>query len=523
MPYLSEYLRKKRAQIFLEFVQHLRQQPQTAYLDFLIGTKEGRHRIKLWINLLIGSLDGGQQALFNDQKKIGYTRAIQGYSFSQTSIYYPIMENVLHDLLVRIPCRYKTSFFDDCLRLMQSNLQSYNIISNSYMHTREEIIAEKVFYLEELSAFTQEIISTQDFEMIIDILLKKVHRLMEIESCYFILSLNNVNTTAHGYPPGQPAKSILEIMEKSCNKNTILFKNGTGCLMKNITKSREKKLVVVPIQLRGQTYGVIALAGKKPFVFTSKELELLNQFLYIAAIALDNALMFREIEQSHRQLRFLAEKMINLQEEERKQIASDIHDSLAQQLAGIGFKVEYCKEHLNNAENLSNQLNVLTSMVNNAIIQSREMISTLRPVLIDTIGLVAAVKRLIDNFSTETGIFVETNLPVKIGLPSSVSICVYRVLQEALSNIYKHSSATSSKVVLKKRKRVLLLTISDNGKGFDISSGLSPMVSQNKLGLIFMKERIEAVNGQFNIHSGLSKGCRIEISVPIEQGGICAP
>jgi signal transduction histidine kinase len=338
-----------------------------------------------------------------------------------------------------------------------------------------------------------------------------------------MLSLNNIDTTIHGYPLGQPSQSILKIMEKACNESNIFFRNGAGCLMKSITDSPEKKLVAVPVQLRDQTYGVIALAGKKPFVFTSKELDLLNQIIYIAAIALDNALMFREIEESHRQLRFLTEKMINIQEEERKRIAADIHDSLAQQLAGIGFKIEYCKELLSNTKPLSSQLNVLTGMVNNAITQSREMISTLRPALIDTSGLIAAIKRLIDNFSTETGILVETDLPVKIGLQSSLSICVYRVLQEALSNIYKHSSATSSRVVLKERKKILLLTISDNGKGFDIASGLSPMVNQNKLGLIFIKERIEAVNGQFNIRSGVDKGCQLEISIPIERGGLCAP
>jgi signal transduction histidine kinase len=529
MSSLSKHLRKKRAQIFLEFVKRLEQHPQTDYLNFLIHTQEGKRRIKLWINLLINSVEGKQQALFDDQKKIGYTRAIQGYSFSHTSIYYPIIAAVLNDLLVMIPDTDKMSFFNDCLRLMEYNLQSYNIISNSYMHTREEIIEEKVFYLEELFAFTKEIVSTQDFVIIINILLKKIHRLLKIENCYFMLSLNNVGSTIHGYPLGQPSKSILKLMEKSCNESIIIFGNGAGCLIKSIADSKEKKLVTVPVQLRDKTYGVIALAGTKPFVFTSKELDLLNQIIYIAAIALDNALMFREIEQSHRQLRFLTEKIINIQEEERKRIASDIHDSLAQQLAGIGFKIEYCKEHLGNTETLSGQLNVLTGMVNKAITQSREMIATLRPVLIDTSGLVAAIKRLIDNFIAETGILVEPDLPGKIVLQSSLSICVYRVLQEALSNIYKHSSATSSRVVLKERKKVLLLTISDNGKGFDISSGLSPMVNQNKLGLIFIKERVEAVNGHFNIHSGIDKGCQIEISIPIngedylrhDQGDAC--
>lgn len=519
MTTLSKHLNNKKMLIFSEVIQLWEQQPQSAYRDFLIHTPEGRDRIKLWIDMIINSLEGNQQTLFDDQREIGYIRAVQGHNFAHTSTFYPMALTIFTDLLVRISDKDKISFFDDCLRLMKYYLQAYKSISNSYMDTREEIIQEKVFYLEELYAFTKDIISTQNLEMIVEMFLKKIRRLLKIENCYFLLSRNGIESTVHSYPLSQPSKSIFKIMEKSYNENTILCKckNGVESLMENIDKPQKKKLVALPVELRDQIYGVIALTGTKPFVFTSKEFNLLTQFLYIVTITLDGAFMFREIEQSHHQLRFLAEKMINVQEEERKRIASDIHDSVAQKLASIGYKIEYCKELMNNPEILSNQLEILTEMVNNTISQSRDMISTLRPVLIDTVGIVAAIKRLLKNFISETNILVESDLPSKIEIKSSLSICVYRVLQEALANIYKHSSATSSKVVLKERNGVLLLTISDNGKGFNMSTGLSPMANQNKLGLIFMKERVEAAGGHFSIHSSIGKGCGIEISIPLNE------
>jgi len=518
MPSLSEHLRKEKALIFSELINRWNLQPQTAYRDYIARTPEGRRRVKRWIDLIIDSLEGKQQVLFDDQKKIGYVRAVQGHPFAHSSAFYPLAFNVLNDFLVGIPDEEKMRFFDDCLRLMAYYIQSYNSISNSYMDTREDIIQEKIFHLEELFAFTKCIISTQDIEDIVETFLKKIHRLLKVETCYFLLSSDGLGSTIHSYPRKRPSKSILTLMEKSYHESARLFENGPGYVTDSIAKRRKMKIVVTPAHLRGQTYGIIALAGAEPFVFTPKEFNLLAQFLYIVTISLDNAFMFSEIEQSHHQLRFLTEKMINIQEEERKRIASDIHDGLAQKLASIGYRIEYCKEHLNSPENLSAQLEGLTAMVNDAITQSREMISTLRPVLIDTVGLVAAMKRLHKNFAMETGIQVESDLPSKIELGSSISICVYRVLQEALMNIYKHSSATSSKVVLREMNGVLLLTISDNGKGFNISAGLSPMANQNKLGLIFIKERVEAVGGRFNIHSSIGEGCRIEISIPIERG-----
>jgi two-component system sensor histidine kinase DegS len=278
--------------------------------------------------------------------------------------------------------------------------------------------------------------------------------------------------------------------------------------------------VAIPIQAHDRRYGSLALYNQeKGFKFTDKELGLLYQFLYIMAVALENAFMLEEIERNRQELRLLTAKMIKIQEEERKRLASDIHDTLAQALTGIGYKIQFCKElAVKNPSLLMEQFNGLIKTVHQAMDQSKELMASLRPDLIDTMGLVPALKRHIENFGQETGIRVATRLPKSIQISSEVNICLFRIAQESLMNIYKHSGAKTAQLALRKEDGIAILTISDGGKGFDISQGPPWMKDKNKLGLLSMKERVETVGGTLDIQSKANHGFRVEARIPICQG-----
>jgi len=253
--------------------------------------------------------------------------------------------------------------------------------------------------------------------------------------------------------------------------------------------------------------------------FTDKGLGLLYQFLYITAVALESAFMLEEIERNRQELRLLTAKMIKIQEEERKRLASDIHDTLAQALTGIGYKIQFCKElAVKNPSLLMEQFTGLIKTVYQAIDQSKELIASLRPDLIDTMGLVAALKRHTENFKRETGIHIITHLPKSIQISSEANICLFRIAQESLMNIYKHSGAKTAELALRKEDGNAILIISDGGKGFDISQGLPWMKDKNKLGLLSMKERVETVGGTLSLKSKTNCGFRVEAKIPICQG-----
>jgi signal transduction histidine kinase len=150
--------------------------------------------------------------------------------------------------------------------------------------------------------------------------------------------------------------------------------------------------------------------------------------------------------------------------------------------------------------------------------QSKELMASLRPDLIDTMGLVPALKRHIENFAQETGVRVTTRLPKSIQISSEVNMCLFRIAQESLMNIYKHSGAKTAELALRKEDGNAILTISDAGKGYDISQGPPWMKDQNKLGLLSMKERVETVGGTLDIQSKANRGFRVEARIPIGQG-----
>jgi two-component system sensor histidine kinase DegS len=209
--------------------------------------------------------------------------------------------------------------------------------------------------------------------------------------------------------------------------------------------------------------------------------------------------------------------LITLQEEERRQLAADIHDNLAQALTGMGYKIQVCRELINrNPKLLAEQLDNLTGIVDDATRQSRELMSSLRPDLLDDIGLVAALRKFIENFSRDTNIKIRTYLPRHIQLPSEIKICLFRVVQEALSNVYKHADSKTAELRITNTKGLIRLIVSDEGKGFRNVSRPSGMAGMNKMGLLAMQERVEAVGGNLSIDSRPGYGCRLRVSIPIK-------
>ena len=394
--------------------------------------------------------------------------------------------------------------------------EDYKIIAASYVQTREEIINEKVLQLQALFDFTREIITLSNLEDVVNLLLRKTATLFGVEKTYLAIYKNRHIEEIYSNYTKEKADVIKPIIERTWIEGVPIFIDEGGIVYSDIDEFKLKRVVTVPVQAYGRCHGVLALSkSTKGFRFTKKELDFLYQFIHITAVALENVFMLGEIEQNRKELRLLTRKMITIQEEERRRLAGDIHDTIAQGLTGISYKIQFCKELFKKTpELLVEQFDNLLETVNRTVDQSRELISSLRPDLIDTVRLVPALKRHIGNFEEETGIRVATRLPQNIKLSSEASICLFRVTQEALMNVYKHAETKSVEVTLQKEDRYVILIVKDNGKGFDIIQGFPWIKDQDKLGLLSMKERVEAVGGSFAIHTEIHKGCRIEAKVP---------
>ncbi len=523
LPSLKDLIHHHKSYIIQEMKRRLGQLTRSPYHDFILRTEDGQRRFCVWVDLVARSLGGDYEAFFKDQERVGYARADQGFELEAAFQIYTIFKQVVYELLersIRSKKMIPRSLYEALKELDYILFQGFRIVSDAYMKTREDIITEKIAHLKELYSFTQEIISLFDLGEIAGIILTKLTHLFGAEITYLVFYQKDQIREIYSYPQGRASLEVLPIIEKSCKEGSALFVNEEKNVYREVDLFQLKRVVSVPIFVHERCYGSIALVNNtRGLEFTRKELSLLKQFLFIMGMALENVFMLEEIRQSHQELRSLTGKMITLQEEERRRLAADIHDTIAQTLTGISYKLQSSREIAKRKpELLMAKLNDAIESVHQAIDQSRELMSSLRPELIDTAGIIPALKHLLDNYTKETGITVSAQLPEEIQLPSDVKICLFRILQEGLTNVYKHADTETAEVILKEKNNNIILLLSDNGKGFDMSRAASLVKDQNKLGLLSMNERVEGIGGTFSIHSEINRGCKIEAKIPFTVG-----
>ncbi len=220
----------------------------------------------------------------------------------------------------------------------------------------------------------------------------------------------------------------------------------------------------------------------------------------------------------HKQL--VAQKIIMVQEEERKRVARDIHDGPAQLLSNVVLKAEICERMIDiDLDKSREELRDLKKIVRESLQDVRKIIYNLRPMSLDDLGLVPTLQRYVTTFQEESGIavsFQTRGTPPE--LKSVISTTVLRVVQEAINNVVKHANADSISIHIEFLPMEIKLFVIDDGIGFDtaklkekdedISSGF---------GLTSMRERVELLNGEMLISSEPGKGTRLNIMIPFTQ------
>lgn len=220
-----------------------------------------------------------------------------------------------------------------------------------------------------------------------------------------------------------------------------------------------------------------------------------------------------ELIKANHELRVLSSHLVNIREDERKHISREIHDELGQQLTAIKMDLSWlAKKLLMENKDHTVILSEMVYLIDNSIKTVRKIASDLRPPILDDLGLMEAIKWQVSEFIKHNGIAVNFTSNIKdIQLPSHVSITVFRILQEALTNITRHASASIVNCELKNPDGHLILKIEDNGVGMD----LHKKDKTRTLGLLGMKERINMVNGKFEIISTPGEGTAIVITIPL--------
>jgi signal transduction histidine kinase len=229
----------------------------------------------------------------------------------------------------------------------------------------------------------------------------------------------------------------------------------------------------------------------------------------------------RLLEQSRRfqeQLRFLSRRILSVQEEERKRISRELHDVIAQMLSGINVRLASLKlEASVNTKGLSRKITNAQRLVERSVDMVHRFARELRPAVLDDLGLIPALHSYMKGFSKETGLRVSITAFAGVEkLSNAKRTALYRVAQEALTNVARHARASKVGVTIQGLTNVIRMQITDDGKSFEVEQMWRVKKIQH-LGLLGMRERVEMVGGKFSIESSPGHGTTVQVIIPFHK------
>jgi signal transduction histidine kinase len=276
---------------------------------------------------------------------------------------------------------------------------------------------------------------------------------------------------------------------------------------------RMRVSLAFPLETRSGLEAVLCLRAKRTHEgFNAGDLGLLLPLMRQAAGALDTALLFAQLEDKVDELRAAYRRIAEEQETERARLAVELHDGIAQELANLITLATVAERQIDtNGNRAEATLERLRKSVEGAYSEVRRVSHALRPVLLDDYGLGPSLRRFVESFQAASGIVVDVDAVETNGLTGAEELALFRVAQECLENIRKHSGVDRARVRLAREGGCVILRVSDEGRGLSADG-------QKGLGLVGMRERMEAVGGSLRIVSAQGHGTCVEAAVPLEAG-----
>jgi PAS domain S-box-containing protein len=271
----------------------------------------------------------------------------------------------------------------------------------------------------------------------------------------------------------------------------------------------------MPMRVRDQVIGVLEVYGPERLA-ESETADTFASLANQAGSALENARLYEELTGRERQLHDLIVQFLAAQEEERRRVAYDIHDGLAQTAAAAHHHLQaFARQHPPGSPQGQEQLDEALELVRGVVGEARQVIYDLRPTVLDDFGLAAAVRQQIETLRSEGW---EVGLEEALGeerLPPEIETTLFRVAQEALTNVRKHARASQVRVALDRSGRAVRLLVRDEGRGFQPGETTKSNGPGERIGLSGMRERVSLIGGRFELHSEPGSGTTVKAEVEL--------
>ena len=332
-------------------------------------------------------------------------------------------------------------------------------------------------------------------------------------------------SSGRGFPPADLLATLhaesgaLYEMLHTGNPRLINNPASDSELVRLIAIQNTKAAYCLPL-IRGlNAFGVMLVAHPNPAFFTQDRCDMLEIVCNQSVIAIENARLFKELNLDK-------ERMVNSQEEAQKKLARDLHDGPTQSISAIAMRLNIIHKLMEkNPAEATAEIKKVEDMARRTVQEIRHMLFTLRPLILETEGLTAALKAMADKMFElyQQKVSIEISADVVADLEQNKQTVIFNLAEEAVNNARKHAEASEVRVLLsylKLQPKIALFEVIDNGKGFDVKEVLGSYERRGSLGMINLRERSEMINGLLKIDSEPGKGTRIRVFIPLDQNAI---
>jgi len=342
-----------------------------------------------------------------------------------------------------------------------------------------------------------------------------------IISMVLLLSLDTLVVAASRHLTSRDEKAALEMIDTGAVSRALSSAEPVTCddpehdpeLSTYLALHRCVSTVCVPLRAGFENYGVAVFASPDQNVFTADNIDVLLAVCNQATIALQNAQLFESLQ---------AEKarIVEIEEDARKKLARDLHDGPTQSVAAIAMRVNYARTLLQKSPaRVPEELEKIETLARATTKEIRQMLFTLRPLILETQGLRAALETLVQKMHDN-----DPNLNVHLELDANAEKLdkdaqgmIFYVVEEAVGNARKHAQATDIWIRSMRDTTAYLIEVIDNGKGFDVGKVQSNYDKRGSLGMVNMSERAEVMKAKLSIASAAGQGTHVMLRFPLER------
>ncbi|HDQ71776.1 MAG TPA: hypothetical protein ENN19_06730 [Chloroflexi bacterium] len=275
-----------------------------------------------------------------------------------------------------------------------------------------------------------------------------------------------------------------------------------------------KQAIIVPLRAGFENFGAVVFGSSKSNTYTDDLQEMLIAICNQAIVALQNAQLYQSLMEEK-------ERIVDVEEDARKKLARDLHDGPTQSIAAIAMRLNYIRMLLDRDGNVGEALDEVSKiedLARRTTKEIRHMLFTLRPLILETQGLRAALEQYISKLaetSPHPPIHLQAAPQVDKVLEQNAQGVIFYIIEEAIGNARKHAKADNIWVRLGVRDNVFVAEVEDDGAGFDVDAVQTRYDERSSLGMINMHERAELVNGSLKISSAIGEGTRITLTAPL--------